>query len=89
MRGVVGLLFKNHVMQGHKAPMKPREAPTRPPDGSQVAHMRPQDVPWSPPGDIREACAFLAPHGGLSKARPKSRRVLFYIGLIVFLSLPI
>jgi hypothetical protein len=73
----MGLFFFNHWMQGHKAPMKPREAPTRPPDGSQVAHMRPQDVPWSPPGDIREACAFLAPRGASSKARPKPRKVFF------------
>ena len=86
VRGVIGLFFKNHWMQGHNAPMKPREVPTRPPDGSQVAHMRPQDVPWSPPGGIREACAFLAPRGGSSKARPKSRMVFFYIGFIVFLS---
>ena len=84
MRGVVGLFFKNHVMQGHKAPMRPREAPTRPPDGSQVAHMRPQDVPWSPPGDIREACAFLAPRGGLREARPKERVVLFTLVLSCF-----
>ena len=35
--------------------MRPREAPTRPPDGSQVAHMRPQYAPGSPPGDTREA----------------------------------
>ena len=31
-----------------------------------MAHMRPQDVPRSPPGDIREACVFLAPRGGLA-----------------------
>ena len=42
------MLFKNHVMQGKNASMRPREAPTRPPDGSQVAHMRPQDGPRSP-----------------------------------------
>ena len=73
MRGVVGLLFKNHVMQGQKASMRPREAPTRPPDGSQVAHMRPQDVPRSPLGDTRGACASLVLRGGLSGARPKSQ----------------
>ena len=63
-------------MQCHKAPMKPREAPARPPDGSQVVHMRPHDVPRSSPGDIREARAFLAPRGRVSKARPKAPMVV-------------
>ena len=85
VRGVVGLLFKHNVMQGQKAPMMPREARTRPPDGSQVGFMRPQDARRSHPGDIREACALLAPRGGLSKARPKSRMVCFTL-VLLFLS---
>ena len=35
-----------------------------------VAHMRHQDVPKSPPGDIREACVFLALRGGLAELTP-------------------
>ena len=49
------------------APMRPREAPTRPPDGSLTANMTPQDAPRSLPGYTREACVFLAPRGGLAE----------------------
>ena len=50
-----------------KAQVRPRKAPTRPPDGFQMANMRPQDAPRNPASDIREACAFLAPRGGLTE----------------------
>ena len=53
-----------------QAPMKPQKAPTRPPDGFQMAHMRPEDAPRNPPGDPREAYVFLAPRGGLEERVP-------------------
>ena len=52
------------------APMRCREAPTRLPDGSQMAQRKPQDVSWSPPSDIGEACVFLLPRGGLAEHVP-------------------
>ena len=66
--------------------MRPREALTRHPDGSRVAYMRPQDVPRSLPGDVREACASLVLRCGLSGARPNHKyRVSqwYYIGFEV------
>ena len=38
--------------------------------GLQIARMRLQDAPRSPPGDIREACVFVAPRGGLVEHVP-------------------
>ena len=58
-------LFYLHI----RAPMKPQKAPT-PPDGFQMAHMRPQDAPRNPPGDPREAYVSSAPRGGLAKHVP-------------------
>ena len=50
--------------------MRCREVPTRLPDGSQMAQMKPQDAPWSPPGDIGEACVFLLHRVGLAEHVP-------------------
>ena len=46
------------------------EAPGRPPQDPQMAHMRHQDVPRGPPGDTREACVFLALRGDLAEHIP-------------------
>ena len=62
--------FYKHI----KAPVIPRKAPTTPPDGPQMASMRPQDVPRSSPNDIREACVFLAPRGGLAEHVPNREK---------------
>ena len=53
-----------------EVPVSSHETIRWPPDGSQIAHMRPQDAPRSPPGDIREACVFIAPRGGLVEHVP-------------------
>ena len=61
--------FYKHI----QAPMKPQKAPTRPPDGFQMANMRPQGAPRIPPSDIREAYVFLAPRGGLAEHVPNRK----------------
>ena len=69
------------------APVRLRKAPTRPPDGFLLANMRPQGASRSPPSDTRVACAFLAPRGRLSKARPKAQMVFFYSSFVVLFEL--
>ena len=68
--------------------MRCREAPTRLPDGSQMAQMKPQDAPWSPPGDIGEACVFLLPRGGLAEHVPNREMLVLHVFYIFVCQLP-
>ena len=53
-------------------------------DGVQMAQMKPQDAPWSPPGDIGEACVFLLPRGGLAEHVPIRELCVFTMVLLAF-----
>ena len=76
-------MFYMHI----QAPMKPQKAPTRPPDGFQMAHMRPQDAPRNLPGDPREAYVSLAPRGGLAEHAPNREWCVLH-GFIRFFEQP-
>ena len=82
VRGVIGLFFKNHWMQGHKAPMRPREAPTWFPGGPHEApRCSLEPSRWHSWG-----LCILGASWWVKQSTSQITNGVFYTGFIVFFS---